>query len=146
MKKPSRQAPSSDHDDDDDDADEEEDEGKESTDDNEEDEKKNGDDDDENEESEEEEKKERDEEVEDEDEVDILYTKMWYKNSNNYGIRQRQDPKQQIGSLGGKRCKLSQKSMASIADNLILRMSKGDLEEADLKGEMVTLMCTSDAD
>jgi hypothetical protein len=95
-----------------------------------------------------EESEEEDEESEEEEEEEViaLYTKMWYKNNNCFGIRQKNPPKKQIASIGGKRCKLDKTMMGKIADHCILKMSKGEIAESDLVAEIQTLMVTTDAD
>ena len=89
--------------------------------------------------------KESGDEDEDEDEepeepgVKLLYSKMWYKNYQNYGIRQKNPPCKQIGTVGGRNSGLDQETMRSIADVVIMKMSTRELLEADLKAEILSL-------
>lgn len=59
------------------------------------------------------------------------YSKMWYKNSAMFGIRQKHGAKRQIFAIGGQRSHRSKDQLAAIADEAIRRMVElGDAEEA----------------
>ena len=80
------------------------------------------------------------------DEVRLLYSKLWYKNQLSYGIRQRLAPCRQIGTVGGRNSGLDTKTMANIADVVIMRMSKGELAEEGLKSAILSLANTEEVD
>jgi hypothetical protein len=57
------------------------------------------------------------------------YHKMWYKNSNNFGIRQKFGAKSQIFCLGGKKCTMSKEELGALADDAIVSMESGRMSE-----------------
>ena len=63
--------------------------------------------------------------------MSMTYCKLWYKNSNAFGIRQKILGKKQIFSIGGGEGKISKVRLAAIADRVIAMMEKdGVTEEA----------------
>jgi hypothetical protein len=82
---------------------------------------------------EEEEKEDEIEECEDKEEAAEpplkTYLKMWYKNSLNFGVRQKFGAKSQIFCLGGKKVKMSKEELATIADEAITAMENGSMSE-----------------
>ncbi len=71
--------------------------------------------------------------IEDEEEASKppakTYHKMWYKNSNNFGIRQKFGAKSQIFCLGGKKCTMSKEELGALADDAIVSMESGRMSE-----------------
>ena len=135
MKKPAAATPPSDDDDDvDDDAADEEEE--------EEEEEEAHEEEEEEEEEEEADKEEEAGAADDEDEeagdagegadkMEKRYTKMWYKNYHNFGIRQCFLGKQQVMTVGGARFALSKKALGCLADKVISKLESGEMTEAE---------------
>ena len=67
--------------------------------------------------------------VEEEELPAKTYHKMWYKNSNNFGIRQKFGAKSQIFCLGGKKCTMSKEELGALADDAIVSMESGRMSE-----------------
>jgi hypothetical protein len=61
------------------------------------------------------------------------YKKMWYKNSNNWGVRQKFGAKSQIFCLGGKKVTMSKEELATIADEAITSMENGIMSEDEAR-------------
>ena len=64
------------------------------------------------------------------------YTKMWYKNGWNIGIRQMFGEKKQIFSFGGKRCEKSEEQLKLLATEIVNDLQGGmDPDEACRKAK-----------
>ena len=61
--------------------------------------------------------------------VDRKYIKMWYKNSQTWGIRRAFYNKAQVCSLGGKSCGLSKETLMHIVNDSIKRMEIDNVSE-----------------
>jgi hypothetical protein len=61
--------------------------------------------------------------------LEKTYKKMWYKNSLNFGVRQKFGAKSQIFCVGGKKVKMSKEELATIADEAITAMETGSMSE-----------------
>ena len=61
--------------------------------------------------------------------VDRKYIKMWYKNSQTWGIRRAFYNKAQVFSLGGKSCGLSKETLMNIVNDSIKRMEIDNVSE-----------------
>ena len=57
------------------------------------------------------------------------YSKMWYKNSLAFGLRQKFGAKTQVCCLGGKKCSMTKDQLAAIADEAIVPMQNGSMSE-----------------